>query len=555
MRRALLASTAVLAIAGAALAQSPPPWGPGALPTQQNWLGFWANKQDVQMKINPSFLSLGLDGTPQGGVGYSWHANAYCLFQGSFYGGSPPPTAPSAANGAVVCQDGTVTDDVNANIVAENNGYVQLVNGWGVMAEFISPGGNQLDVPFQFTAANPSVAADITANGAAPTLGGSKAITFANLGQTYSLNANPDFWFDQINAGQLNTTTSNGPIADGWNVTNTQAAKLTYQKVALSSIGEQLSDANFAEQINVNSSYTPISTDAFGIVQNMSNGEVGYLNLGTSLAGTFNDTLCILPHNVTVSGQPISATNPFVLAVSYGNYNAGSPNRTYVTTDNLTASGGWTCFNNVVPGDVTGTWNNLAASPSVGMRRWIDFTGSTATTRATSTLNTWQTGNFLTSTTANSLVSQANGAYFLIARARLAPGAVQLPYSPLAYNVELGRARNHVFSTFAPGTRPAQAVGINKGEIQFPATVAGANANIVSIPIPAGKESTSSLSTSAFYNPASANANVRDETAGADGGACSVTAWTAYQITLSCIGNSATAVGNTLGVGLVLDAM
>lgn len=45
--RLIAGALALALMCGSALAQTAPPWGPNASPTNNNWLAFWATKQDV----------------------------------------------------------------------------------------------------------------------------------------------------------------------------------------------------------------------------------------------------------------------------------------------------------------------------------------------------------------------------------------------------------------------------------------------------------------------------------------------------------------------------
>ena len=174
--------------------------------------------------------------------------------------------------------------------------------------------------------------------------------------------------------------------------------------------------------------------------------------------------------------------------------------------------------------------------------------------RSTSTLNAWQAGNYETTSGAGSLVTATAGATLIFSRMRLRPGNTTIPYVALPETLEYARDQTHAYSTFGLHTKPAQNVGVNTGEVQFAATVAGANAELFVVQIPTPKEGYGA-SSSTFFNPAAANANCRDETAGADGGAVTILAWTASQITAKCNGNASTSVGDIMGVHMLLQGM
>ncbi len=125
-------------------------------------------------------------------------------------------------------------------------------------------------------------------------------------------------------------------------------------------------------------------------------------------------------------------------------------------------------------------------------------------------------------------------------------------WNPISIEVELERAQRYCAKTFALETAPAQSVGVGTGEWSFVGTVAGANANVSGrwlAPVRMLKSPTVT-----FYNPASANAFVRDVTHSAD---CTVT--TAVNasdtgVSLTCTPTAAGTVGGDLRVHLLADS-
>ena len=492
----------------------------------------------TSLTARPFFWVVGIDGTPQGGFGYTWRSSQFAVLQGSRTG----------AGGSMICRSNTatyITDDVPCNIVASNNGQVKIWNGYGNIANFKSRGGSQLDIPLTITSGNPSAPADISYNGNAPTLGGDAALTTGTLTQQYALNANPDFWLDNVNAGGVTTVTS-GTVADGWRTTDSVSGKVSFQRISLPGLGQAFTSISFAEKmLVVAGAYASDPTDEFNLYQNISGGEASTLQWGSPVAQAINDTFCMLGSNLTV---------PFTLAIAYQNNGAsGSPDRSYVTSATLTTNGGWYCFVNYVPGDTTGSWRSSSYPNFVGVKRLYDI--GSGTNFQTATPNAWADGYYTTLAGASSLVGQPAGSYLLITRARMRPGPVYMPYIPLSYAGELSRAQTHFFSTFPPNTKPATNIGTNTGEIQFPAQVAGTGNNIVTVSLPNVAKENYGNYTSTFFNPSAANANCRDETASASGGTVTVLQWSPGRITLRCAGAAGTAVGNILGIHMTLDAM
>lgn len=126
------------------------------------------------------------------------------------------------------------------------------------------------------------------------------------------------------------------------------------------------------------------------------------------------------------------------------------------------------------------------------------------------------------------------------------------PFENRPIGLELALCERYCQKSFLLSTTPAQNVGVNSGEVLFPAVAAGAvtqRSHRVRLRRPMRAAPTVTL-----YNPAAANGEARDETASGD---CTVTAAsgvTADGFNLSCTGNASTAVGNSLSVHFLADA-
>jgi hypothetical protein len=138
-----------------------------------------------------------------------------------------------------------------------------------------------------------------------------------------------------------------------------------------------------------------------------------------------------------------------------------------------------------------------------------------------------------------------------VAEAMLTRGSTVREWQPRPYPTELLLCQRYYWKTFAIDTGPAQNVGASTSEVRFPAPVAGANTERPpKILFPVLMRAAPTVTT---YNPAAANAQVRDFTAAAD---CSAAATTAHPngILVSCTGNAGTAVGGALGVHLTAES-
>jgi len=109
----------------------------------------------------------------------------------------------------------------------------------------------------------------------------------------------------------------------------------------------------------------------------------------------------------------------------------------------------------------------------------------------------------------------------------------------------------YYWKTFNPGIVPAQNIGTQTGEFIYTSGKATGTNQSPSIFFPVPMRATPNIT---LYNPAAANANVRDETLGGD---CSVPGneqLTRVSTNVFCTGNAGTTVGNLLGVHITADA-
>lgn len=127
-------------------------------------------------------------------------------------------------------------------------------------------------------------------------------------------------------------------------------------------------------------------------------------------------------------------------------------------------------------------------------------------------------------------------------------GIQTIPYDADLRPGDIEKSLNEAFyeKSFAAATAPAQSVGNNSGEAQMVAGKAGAASDYIPVRYRTRKFSASPTIT--LYNPANANAQIRDQTAGGDCSATAVAQSTDAGFTVSATGNAGTAVGNLLGI-------
>lgn len=219
----------------------------------------------------------------------------------------------------------------------------------------------------------------------------------------------------------------------------------------------------------------------------------------------------------------------------------------------LNVSAGWNYFYGGVPGDTTGTWQTTT---SVGLVFEVFSSGKSASPVAP---GSWSTANTTQTTNSGNLLGSNNNLTILtglwIAAGSRPPTQSELPNLMRPFPEELQECIRYYFKTFEYLTVPAQNVGINTGECQFPALVAGATAQRNFAQLLPRRMRISPAGAAITYNPAAANTQVRDISAAADCSATSVgTAAGTTQFRVGQTNNAATAVGNLLAVHFTLDA-
>lgn len=198
----------------------------------------------------------------------------------------------------------------------------------------------------------------------------------------------------------------------------------------------------------------------------------------------------------------------------------------------------------------------ISASPSAGTWDYtngigvsLDFCVAGGTTFQTLPTS-WTAGNFLCSPNqVNGLDNVANN--FRIAGVDLRPGSAVLPVVPRSIQQELALCQRYYNKTFNIGTAPVQNAGLNTGEYIVAPFAAGAATmrNGYKFPVPMR-----AAPTLTFFNPEVANAQFRDQSAGADCSATAASNINENEALISCTGNAGSAVGNRFGVHITSSA-
>lgn len=219
--------------------------------------------------------------------------------------------------------------------------------------------------------------------------------------------------------------------------------------------------------------------------------------------------------------------------------------RSYVATYTVNSSDTWEYKSvTVTASPSAGTW--LYSGGTVGLR--VDFPLSVGSDYQT-TAGAWQTGNYIgTATTVNSTSSASN--VFRITGVALGLGAVPAAVHYRAIQDELMLCQRYYEKSFAFGTTPAQNIGLGT-EVCFATIAAGAVSARTHIPFKVSKPLSPTVT---LYNPAAANAQVRDISGSLDCSGSTANEVTNWGFRIECTGNAGSAANSRLGVHWVADA-
>lgn len=208
--------------------------------------------------------------------------------------------------------------------------------------------------------------------------------------------------------------------------------------------------------------------------------------------------------------------------------------------------------------NVTNTWEfktiNIAASPSAGTWDYtngqgvrVSFIVAMGSTFQGST--GWQTGQFYcTSNQVNGSDSSSND--FRITGIQLEVGDQATEFENLPFTVQLERCQRYYQKTFLLATAPAQAVGIDTGELNWTcinaSTVSGAR-----WVFPTRMRAAPTVTT---YNPVSASSQARNRGAGADAASTGTVNVSESGVYLFATDNAAATQGSTVSLHATASA-
>lgn len=219
----------------------------------------------------------------------------------------------------------------------------------------------------------------------------------------------------------------------------------------------------------------------------------------------------------------------------------------------------WTGTADSVTSDVVHDWTDAtfgAGNFFLGASLNVIATGAT-----TPAANTWTDLDALRGTFGASLNNAivmvwtegtlASAATLDLDGVQLEPGAFCAPFSVRPFAEELTACLRYYDKSFALGTAPAQNVGVNTGETFWNAITAGATGSRLcrTFAVPKRVPPTVTL-----YNPEAANAEIRDQIAGADFSGSVAFNVTEKDFGLFGTAHASTATGNRVGVHWAADA-
>ena len=207
---------------------------------------------------------------------------------------------------------------------------------------------------------------------------------------------------DQRNSGS--STSAIGYNLDRWSYYSNLSSKLSFQRVTDAPTG-------FSNSLKVTSSAatTPASGDRFILSQSVEGYNVTDLMWGTSSAKAITLSFWVKS----------SLTGTFVVS-----FNDVSGSISYVTTYTVSAANTWEYKTINITGPTTGTWN--AGTTSAGLL--LNFNMGTGSSLQTSTLNSWQSAFYESTSTGTKLVS-TNGATWQVTGVQIEAGLIATPFS------------------------------------------------------------------------------------------------------------------------------
>jgi len=254
----------------------------------------------------------------------------------------------------------------------------------------------------------------------------------------------------------------------------------------------------------------------------------------------------LFPIENEVSDRLVGST----VSASFEARNAASDDNTDVLKCAILS---WDSTANSITSDVVSAWNADLTTPTFATNWTAENTPSnlsltqsyqqfTVNSVDMDTSGITNIGLFIWCDNADGAVDDA----IYISKVKLEISSTATAWQPIPYEENKRRCERFIKTSFPFNIAPQQNYGVQTGEHIFPAIQAGGGVyrsdKIIFDPPMLG------AATITFYNPAAANANIRDETLGADGGAASVTQSDIRGFNVQSTGNASSSATNAFGI-------
>lgn len=212
----------------------------------------------------------------------------------------------------------------------------------------------------------------------------------------------------------------------------------------------------------------------------------------------------------------------------------------------------WSSTADTVTSDVVSAWGIEGTNPTLAANLTyenspgnLSVTTNYATYSVSAAIDTASTTNIILFIWSD-VTDTTLGDFLYITDAKLEVGSAASAFQPRLFQDELRLCERYYQKSFNYATAPAQNVGVTTGEHRFNPSVAGAVASNYTVKLHSRMRVAPTTLTT--YNPAAANAEVRNITDGADFTTTSATAIGDTLFIVTSTGTAGTALGESLGI-------
>ena len=189
----------------------------------------------------------------------------------------------------------------------------------------------------------------------------------------------------------------------------------------------------FSSQVTVTNAKSPSSSNEFHLYQSIEGVNVTDLAFNTPSAKTLTLSFWV---KSSLTGSPSGH-----LRTQSGTTGAGATYRSYVFTYTINVANTWEQKTITIPGD-TNTTSGFAVNRDTRQAMSVLFDLGSGSSWQTSTINSWQAGNFLRSNTGLSLIGSLN-ATWQVTGVQLEVGTAATPFEHRSYGAELALCQRY----------------------------------------------------------------------------------------------------------------